>query len=69
MIAAVVFRLAALWPSAASVHLLHAAGLMWVLCMGLYVWRFTPMLIRPRPDRPVPPPAAKAAAPARVNQG
>lgn len=66
MIAAVAFRLAALWPSAASVHLLHAAGLAWVLAMGLYVWRFTPMLIRPRPDRPQPKPAAKAGAPVRA---
>ncbi|MDN5842895.1 MAG: NnrS family protein [Alcaligenaceae bacterium] len=66
MIVAVVFRLAALWPTAASVHLLHAAALAWVLAMGLYIWRFTPMLIRPRPDRPTQPAAAKATIPVRA---
>lgn len=63
MIAAVVFRLAALWPSAASIHLLHLAGLAWVLAMGLYLWRFVPLLIRPRPDatsQPVVKPPASA---------
>lgn len=54
MIAAVVFRLAALWPSASTQFLLHLAGLSWVICMGLYLWRFFPMLIRPRPDKPAP---------------
>lgn len=61
MIAAVAFRLVALWPSAASIHLLHLAGLTWVLAMGLYLWRFVPLLIRPRPDKPQP--VAKAPAP------
>jgi len=63
MIAAAVFRLAALWPSAASPHLLHLAAVAWILCMGLYLWRFVPMLIRPRPDKPTPvvaPPRASA---------
>ncbi|MBV6272939.1 NnrS family protein [Alcaligenaceae bacterium CGII-47] len=60
MIAAVVFRLAALWPSAASANLLHLAGLAWVLAMGLYLWRFVPLLIRPRADKPQPV-VAKAA--------
>lgn len=54
MILAVLLRLAALWPSAGSVHLLHLAGAAWILCMGLYLWRFVPMLIRPRPDKPAP---------------
>lgn len=54
MIAAVVFRLAALWPSTASQHLLHLAALAWIICMALYLWRFVPMLIRPRPDKPAP---------------
>jgi uncharacterized protein involved in response to NO len=61
MIAAAVFRLAALWPSAASQPLLHLAACAWILCLGLYLWRFAPMLIRPRPDKPVP-----AAAPPRA---
>ena len=61
MIAAVVFRLAALWPSAASAALLHLAACAWMLCMGLYLWRFAPMLIRPRPDKPAPAVARPAA--------
>ena len=68
MVAAVVFRLAALWPSAASQHLLHLAAAAWILCMGLYLWRFVPMLIRPRPDKPAtaaPPRAATQPAQAR----
>src|SRR5690606_27479045 len=66
MIAAAVFRLAALWPSAASATLLHLAACAWILCMGLYLWRFAPMLIRPRPDKPVPAaPTPRAPAPAR----
>lgn len=71
MIAAVLLRLAALWPSAASRHLLHLAAAAWILCLGLYLWRFVPMLIRPRPDKPMPAPApgkpkaGQAAAQAR----
>lgn len=48
MIAAVVFRLAALWPTPLVTAFLDASALAWVICMGLYLWRFVPMLIRPR---------------------
>ncbi|NYT43743.1 NnrS family protein [Alcaligenaceae bacterium] len=48
MIAAVVLRLAALWPSGASLTLLQAAAVCWMGCMALYLWRFVPLLIRPR---------------------
>jgi len=48
MIAAVILRLAALWPSAWYQAFLDAAALSWIVCMGLYLWRFIPMLIRPR---------------------
>lgn len=48
MIAAVVFRLAALWPSSLTLAFLDASALSWILCLGLYLWRFTPRLIRPR---------------------
>lgn len=48
MIAAVAFRLAALWPNAYYKPFLDAAALFWILSMGLYLWRFIPMLIRPR---------------------
>lgn len=47
---AVILRLAALWPTAAAPHLLHLAAAAWVLAFALYLWRFVPMLIRPRPD-------------------
>ncbi|MER1967656.1 NnrS family protein [Castellaniella sp. GW247-6E4] len=62
MVLAVVLRLAALWPSAATQHLLHLAAAAWILSMGLYLWRFGPMLIRPRPDKPLVVPAPVAAA-------
>lgn len=32
------------------IPVLHTAGSTWVLCFGLYLWRFVPMLIRPRID-------------------
>jgi len=48
MIAAVVLRLAALWPSSASLWLLQAGALCWIASMALYLWRFVPLLIRPR---------------------
>ncbi len=56
VIAAVVLRLAALWPTAASPLLLQASALAWVAAFAAYLWRFTPWMIRPRPDRPPPPP-------------
>lgn len=52
MIAAVVLRLGALWPSSGSLWLLRAAALSWIACMALYLWRFVPMLIRPRQTNP-----------------
>jgi uncharacterized protein involved in response to NO len=57
MILAALLRLAALLPTAATVGLLHAATTAWVLALALYLWRFFPMMIRPRAD------AAKSAAP------
>ncbi len=50
MVAAVALRLAALWPSGAYLSLLHASAFCWILSLGLYLWRFTPWLLRPRPD-------------------
>ncbi|MCC2594822.1 NnrS family protein [Pusillimonas sp. MFBS29] len=46
--AAVAFRLAALWPGNFSQLLLQASALTWIAAMALYLWRFVPMLIRPR---------------------
>jgi uncharacterized protein involved in response to NO len=51
MMAAVVLRLAALWPTAGSLWLLRVSAVCWISCMALYLWRFVPMLIRPRPDQ------------------
>ncbi len=55
VIAATVLRLCALHPSAASPHLLHLAATLWVGAFALYLWRFLPMMIRPRADRTAPP--------------
>ena len=52
VIAAAVLRLAALLLPAASLLALHAAAAAWFVAFGLYLWRFFPMMIRPRPDRP-----------------
>lgn len=73
VIAAAVLRLLALVPSAHVVELLHASAAAWVLAFVLYLWRFVPMLIRPRPDRPAGQPAqpvlkAVAVARARLRQ-
>ena len=56
MLLAAVLRLAALLPTVASIGLLHASTAAWVLALGLYLWRFFPLMIRPRAD------AAPAAA-------
>ncbi|HEY9279524.1 MAG TPA: NnrS family protein, partial [Eoetvoesiella sp.] len=48
MLAAVILRLAALWPTAATQSLLHAAAAAWIAAFALYLWRFVPLLIRPR---------------------
>lgn len=51
VIAAAVLRLLALLPTGLSLAALHASALAWVLAFGLYLWRFAPLLIRPRADR------------------
>lgn len=50
MVASVAFRLAALWPSNFSGSLLHAAATAWILSLALYLYRYIPILIRPRAD-------------------
>ena len=50
VLAAVALRLAALWPSVATAGLLHASAAAWIAAFGLYLWRFVPWLVRPRPD-------------------
>lgn len=49
VILAVALRLAALAPSAAMQPLLHASAAAWVAAFVLYLWRFAPLLVRPRP--------------------
>ena len=51
VIAAAVLRLAALLPTALSLAALHASAAAWVLAFALYLWRFAPLLVRPRADR------------------
>lgn len=48
VIIAALLRLAALMPTAFSIHILHASAGAWVLAFALYLWRFFPLLIRPR---------------------
>lgn len=50
MVLAVVLRVAALWPGSFVQTLVHAAAACWILSLALYLWRFIPMLIRPRPN-------------------
>ncbi|MBX3635147.1 MAG: NnrS family protein [Rubrivivax sp.] len=54
VLAAVALRLAALWPSPASAGLLQGAALAWAAAFAAYLWRFTPWMIRARPDAPPP---------------
>lgn len=48
VIAAAALRLLALLPTGWTLAALHASALAWVLGFGLYLWRFVPLLIRPR---------------------
>jgi len=57
VIAAAALRLLALWPGSLATAALHASAGAWGLAFALYLWRFFPMMIRPRPDA--------AAAPAQ----
>jgi len=61
MLVAFGLRLAALHPSTLSALLLQGAALAWISALALYLWRFVPWMIRPRPDR--------AAAPATLVRG
>ncbi|NLC34859.1 MAG: NnrS family protein [Alcaligenaceae bacterium] len=52
MVAAVVLRLAALFPTSFAGPLLHATATAWVIAMALYLYRYVPILITPRADAP-----------------
>lgn len=51
IIAAAILRLAALLPTIYVSGLLHGSAAIWILAFTLYLWRFLPMLIRPRADQ------------------
>ena len=48
MLVAVALRLAAIAPSAFSQPALHLSAAAWIAALALYLWRFAPLLIRPR---------------------
>jgi len=48
VILAAILRLTALLPTSFSIHILHLSAGAWMVAFGLYLWRFVPMLIRPR---------------------
>lgn len=48
MLAAVALRLVAIFPSDFSQPALHLSAAAWIAALALYLWRFAPMLIRPR---------------------
>ena len=50
VIAAAALRLLALLPTGLALAALHASASAWVLAFALYLWRYFPMLIRPRID-------------------
>jgi uncharacterized protein involved in response to NO len=45
---AVALRLGAIVPSAFSQAALHLSAVAWIAALALYLWRFAPLLIRPR---------------------
>ena len=55
MLCAVALRLAALQPSVLGGRLLQLAALAWIAALSLYLWRFFPWMIRPRPDQKAAP--------------
>lgn len=66
VIAAAVLRLVALLPTAWTVGTLHASAGAWMLAFGIYVWRFAPMLIRPRVDQAAVGPGPTAIRPSSI---
>ncbi|MGO4392341.1 NnrS family protein [Variovorax sp. M-6] len=60
VIAAAALRLLALLPTGLALGALHASAGAWVLAFALYLWRFFPMMIRPRVDAANSPAAIKS---------
>ena len=48
MLLAVALRIASILNASSSAALLHMAGAAWIASLVLYLWQFTPILIRPR---------------------
>ena len=48
MLIAVALRLASIANTPATTTLLYLAGATWIASLALYLWQFTPILIRPR---------------------
>jgi len=48
MLIAAALRLAAIAPSDFSLLALHLSATAWIAALALYLWRFTPLMIRPR---------------------
>lgn len=63
VIVAAALRLAALLPASWSLGALHASAGAWILAFMLYLWRFFPMMIRPRIDQPAQTLVVKKQAP------
>ena len=60
LLVAVALRLLALLPQVHQLEVLHGAAGAWILAFGLYLWRFVPLLIRPRADQPEVGPVIRA---------
>lgn len=69
MVAAVLLRLAALWPSTFSGSLLHAAATAWIASFALYLYRYIPILTQPRADAPGKPVSSRPANPPAAQPG
>jgi uncharacterized protein involved in response to NO len=48
VLVAVALRLLALAPTAFSVSALHLSAAAWIGAFALYLWRFAPLMVRPR---------------------
>ena len=59
VVAAAALRLLALLPTDLALGALHASAGAWVLAFALYLWRFFPVMIRPRVDAAAAPQVLK----------
>ncbi|WDU53966.1 NnrS family protein [Taylorella equigenitalis] len=48
---AFVIRMAGLYPSNVIIAFWHTSALFWIIAFGLFLYRFTPLLTKPRADR------------------